>query len=210
MLEGLLRVRSVGEGKCMLLLGLAGREELVKTSRHEALAITGRHGGVHVGQTFGKQWHASRFRTPYLRNTLWELGYAIDTLETATDWTHVPSLVDAIEAALRQASATFDERLHVFTHLSHLYPYGSSIYATFIFRLDQDPDVTLARWQAMKAAASQAIIAGGGTISHQHGVGRDHAAYLPAEKGSLGIELIQTACRALDPDGVMNPDKLLA
>ena len=70
----------------MLFLGFTGQAALVRTTRTAALAITAKHGGVHIGQTFGKQWHKNRFRSPYLRNTLWELGYAIDTLETATDW----------------------------------------------------------------------------------------------------------------------------
>lgn len=209
MLERLLSLRKVAEGKCMLLLGFTGREGIVKVARKEALGIAGDHGGIHVGQTFGKEWHKSRFRTPYLRNTLWEQGYAIDTLETALPWAGVPGTVDAIEAALREALARFGERGHIFTHLSHLYPHGASIYTTYLFRLAADPDETLARWQAMKRAASAAIVARGGTISHQHGVGVDHAPYLPAEKGSLGMTALRAACAAFDPAGMMNPGKLL-
>ncbi len=208
-LESLLKVRGIGDGKCLALLGFTGREGVVKAARHEALGIASDHGGVHVGETFGKQWHASRFRTPYLRNTLWDLGYAIDTLETATDWANVPIMVDAIEAALRAALAETGERVHVFTHLSHLYPDGSSIYTTYLFRLASDPDETLARWQAMKAAASEAIVARGGTISHQHGVGADHAPYLRAEKGALGLTAIRELCAVFDPGGMMNPGKLV-
>ena len=103
----------------------------------------------------------------------------------------------------------FGERVHVFTHLSHLYPYGSSIYTTYLFRLAADPAETLERWQALKAAASQAIVAQGGTISHQHGVGLDHRPYLPAEKGALGMAALQSIVRQFDPAGLMNPGKLL-
>jgi alkyldihydroxyacetonephosphate synthase len=208
-LEQLLRLRRIGIGKCMLLLGFTGRESVVGAARHEALGIAGRQGGIHVGRTFGRQWHASRFRTPYLRNTLWEMGYAIDTLETAADWATVPALVDAIEAALHGALAPFGERAHVFTHLSHLYPNGASIYVTYLFRLAPDPDATLARWQAMKSAASQAIVAAGATISHQHGVGSDHAPYLVREKGALGLAALRAACATFDPAGIMNPGKLI-
>lgn len=209
MLEGLLALRKVAEGKCMLLLGFTGRARTVVAARKEALGIAAGHGGVHVGRTFGAEWHKSRFRTPYLRNTLWELGYAIDTLETATGWADVPGMVDAIEAALRDALAGFGERGQVFTHLSHLYPYGASIYTTYLFRSAADPDETLARWRAMKRAASGAIVARGGTISHQHGVGVDHAAYLPAEKSALGMAALRAACAVFDPAGIMNPGKLL-
>jgi alkyldihydroxyacetonephosphate synthase len=164
---------------------------------------------LHVGRIFGSQWHKSRFRTPYLRNTLWEMGYAVDTLETATDWTNTPVLLAAIEAALRGAAATFSERIHVFTHLSHVYPQGTSIYTTYVWRVASDPDEALHRWQALKTAASQAVIRGGGTISHQHGVGRDHLPYLLAEKGELGIAALKHALRLFDPTAMMNPGKLV-
>ncbi len=210
LLEQLLALRGVRGAKCLLLIGLAGRDSTVRFARHEALRIAAGYGGVHVGETFGREWHKTRFRTPYLRNTLWEMGYAVDTLETATDWSRVPALVVAIEAALTQTMAEVGERIHVFTHLSHLYPTGSSIYTTYLFRLAADPDETLARWQAMKAAASRAILAGGGTISHQHGVGTDHLPYLAEEKGALGLAALEALRRACDPDGIMNPGKLLA
>jgi alkyldihydroxyacetonephosphate synthase len=207
-LEKLLSMRGLGAEKCMLLVGFTGRSAIVRSSRAETLSIAARHGGVHVGRTFGDQWFKSRFRTPYLRNTLWEKGYAIDTLETATAWSNVPAMIEAIETALH--SALTEEKLHIFAHLSHLYPHGSSVYTTYLFRLAPDPDETITRWHAMKAAASQAIIARGGTISHQHGVGTDHLPYLPAEKGELGMKLLGEVCSYLDPQGFMNPGKLLA
>jgi alkyldihydroxyacetonephosphate synthase len=209
-LERLLALRGVGDGKCMLLLGLSGREALVKTTRKEALGIASMYGGVHAGRTFGREWHKSRFRTPYLRNTLWDLGYAIDTLETATDWASIPAMVDAIEAALRSGLEAIGERVHVFTHLSHLYPYGSSIYTTYLYRVASDPDETLRRWQVLKEAASLAIIARDGTISHQHGVGVDHLPYLAREKGPLGMAVLGDLCQRFDPEGIMNPGKLIA
>jgi alkyldihydroxyacetonephosphate synthase len=208
-LERLLAVRGMGDDKCMLIVGFTGADDMVKATRKEALGMGDKHGGVHIGRTFGGQWHKSRFRTPYLRNTLWEMGYAIDTLETATDWANIPAMVSAIELALRSGLADVDERVHVFTHLSHLYPYGSSIYTTYLFRLASDPDETLRRWQRLKAAASQIIVARGGTISHQHGVGIDHMPYLPAEKGELGMAVIGDLCKRFDPKGMMNPGKLI-
>lgn len=208
-LERLLAVRGIGENKCMLIIGFSGRLSIVRAARKEALGIAGKFKGVHVGRAFGEHWHKSRFRTPYLRNTLWDMGYAIDTLETATHWDNIAPMIDSIETALRTALEAIGERVHVFTHLSHLYPYGSSIYTTYLFRLATDPDETLHRWQLLKTAASQAIVARGGTISHQHGVGLDHKPYLPAEKGELGMAAISDLCRRFDPEGIMNPGKLV-
>lgn len=209
LLERLLTLRGVGEGKCMMILGAAGSAARVRAAIGEARAIVGRYGGVHVGRTFGREWEKNRFRTPYLRNTLWDAGYAVDTLETATPWQSIPQLITAVEEALEGALHAEDERIHVFTHLSHVYPDGSNVYTTYAFRLAEDPEESLARWRRLKEAASRAIVAQGGTISHQHGVGIDHRPYLEAEKGPLGLELIRSAAAVLDPDGIMNPGKLV-
>ena len=208
-LERLLSLRGVAEEKCMLMLGFTGREGMAKAARKEALDMAGQQGGIHVGRAFGNEWHKSRFHTPYLRNTLWEMGYAIDTLETATDWANVPAMLEAIEGALRPGLEDLGERVHVFSHLSHLYPYGSSIYTTYLYRVASDPDETLERWQILKAAASDTIVAHGGTISHQHGVGTDHLAYMSQEKGPLGMAAIEDLCKRFDPGGMMNPGKMI-
>ncbi len=208
-LDRYLAVRGAGAEKCMMVLGFTGRAALVEATRKEALALAGRHQGVHLGQPLGRQWHKSRFRTPYLRNTLWQVGYAVDTVETATIWNNIPEMVAAIEAALCDGLAEWGERVHVFTHLSHLYRHGASVYTTYLYRLAASPEESLARWQKLKTATSQAIVAHGGTISHQHGVGRDHLPYLAAEKGATGIAAIQAICAHFDPAGIMNPGKLV-
>jgi alkyldihydroxyacetonephosphate synthase len=176
----------------------------------EVLAIGREHGAVRAPATFGRQWHRGRFRTPYLRNALWDAGYAVDTLETAVRWDRVPAMAAALAPAIRRGLADEGERVHAFTHLSHVYPTGSSLYTTYVFRLADDPDVTLARWRRLKAAASEAIVRLGGTISHQHGVGTDHARYLEDEKGELGMAILGDLVRRLDPDGLMHPGVLLA
>ncbi len=114
-----------------------------------------------------------------------------------------------IKNALPSALQDAGERVWVFAHLSHVYADGAGIYVTYIFRRAADPDETLARWLLLKAAASEAIVRQGGTISHQHGVGTDHARYLASEKGEVGIRVLQQMCETLDPDGLMNPGKLL-
>ena len=154
-------------------------------------------------------WLRTRFRSPYLRNAMWAAGYGADTLESATTWSRLPELLARLEASIAGALADRDERVHVMTHLSHAYPSGSSLYLTFLFRLGPDADETLDRWQAIKGAASATIVAEGATISHHHGVGTDHASFLAAEKGPLGMAALDAVVRTFDPEGIMNPGVLL-
>jgi alkyldihydroxyacetonephosphate synthase len=124
---------------------------------------------------------------------------------------------EEVQKVLREGLANITERVLVFAHLSHVYHDGASIYVTYIYRragdptdsFRADPEETLRRWLVMKGAASRVILAHGGTISHQHGVGLDHAAYLAAEKGPLGMQTLESVIRLFDPDGMMNPGKLL-
>ncbi|OGO13669.1 MAG: FAD-linked oxidase [Chloroflexi bacterium RBG_13_68_17] len=204
-----LRLLRYDARRCLLVFGVTGSHTTARRARREAVAIALRHGGLPTGTAIGRIWRKSRFRTPYLRNTLWERGYAIDTLETAIPWATVLGTAESMKAALRSALESTGERVLVFAHLSHVYRDGASVYVTYLFRRAADPDETVARWHSLKAAASQVVVARGGTISHQHGVGIDHAAYLPAEKGALGIRALQEACRTFDPQGRMNPGKLL-
>lgn len=203
LLERLLKWRGVGADKAMLMVGVTGTAVLVDSTRKAVIQLAKQQDGVHVGQQFGQQWQKSRFRTPYLRNTLWERGVAVDTLETAVTWDKVDSTIARIETALHDALSQEGERGHVFTHLSHMYPSGCSIYTTYLFRLHPDPEVNLRRWYALKEAVSTAVVASQGTISHQHGVGHDHAPYLEAEKGALGMDAIRTLTRQFDPAGQM-------
>jgi len=118
-------------------------------------------------------------------------------------------MMQAVERAATEALAGHGERVHTYTHLSHLYPQGASVYTTFVYRLGGEYEQDLARWRTLKHAVSAAIVDHGGTISHQHGVGADHAPYLAAEKGAAGLAALRALLVHADPDGRMNPGKLL-
>ena len=209
LLKSYLRLRGIGPEPSLLLVAAGGPEKAVEGAVRAVGSIVRSHGGTGVGGALGRQWLRNRFRTPDLRDSLWDLGYAIDTLETAVDWQHLPELAGAVGRALRHGLDDQGERVHAFSHLSHVYPSGSSLYATYVFRLSADPDETLDRWRRLKAAASDAIVANGGTISHQHGVGRDHRPWLAAEKGELGLAVLADVARRFDPDGLLNPGILV-
>lgn len=209
LLEKYLGLRGARSEKCMFTFGLTGSKAFCKAVMELARPVIKESGGVHTGTYLGRKWQENRFRSPYLRHGLWEEGYAVDTLETAVNWSDVTRTVNAIEQTLQNGLNSSGEKVHVFTHLSHLYPQGSSIYTTYVFRCADSYAETLQRWATLKSAASAQIVKQGGTISHQHGVGVDHAPYLAAEKGELGIAAIRALCERFDPHGIMNPGKLL-
>lgn len=210
LLERFLGLRGVQAGKCMMTFGLTGTQTQCRAALREIRKIAGTHNGVYTGTHLGKKWAEKRFTMPYLREALWQLGYAVDTLETATDWENVDNLMNRIEHNLKSQLAYSGERVHVFTHLSHLYPQGCSIYTTYVFRVARSYGETLERWHALKHSTSEVIVRNRGTISHQHGVGKDHAPFLPVEKGELGMLAISALCNTFDPDRLLNPETLLS
>ncbi len=208
LLEKYLSLRGAGKEKCLLIFGVAGSGKEVGFSSRRVRSIAGRHGGVNAGKSIGREWHHSRFKAPYLRNSLWEAGYAVDTFETAVPWAKVEQLVTELNDGIGSGLRHLQEKVHVLSHLSHVYTDGCSIYTTYVYRLAEDWRKSLARWQVLKGIASETIVRHGGTISHQHGVGTDHKQYLPLEKGSLGMELLRGTGALLDSGGIMNPGKL--
>lgn len=205
-LERYLKLRGYGDERSLLIVGITGDAEGVRSTLASARDIAGDRNGLYFGTQLGKRWQKNRFHGVYLRNALWEHGYAVDTVETAVDWPRVGTMVAAIENAAQAAFGS--EAIHGYTHLSHVYAQGSSVYSTFIFRIAPTYEENLHRWQQLKSAVSEAIVANGGTISHQHGVGTDHRPYLVAEKGLLGIGAMRALFRDFDPDAMMNPGKL--
>ncbi len=209
-LERYLGWRGCASGKCMLMLGVTADTTTARHALRQARRLLARHGGVTIGQAMGSKWASNRFKGPYLRNTLWDLGYSADTIETAVDWPQVGALMAAMEQSARDAFAHYGERVHAFSHLSHVYAQGSSIYAQFVWPTAAGGFApNLERWRRLKRAVAATIAAHGGTVSHQHGVGRDHAEHLAQEKGPLGMATLAALCRHFDPKRIMNPGKLL-
>jgi alkyldihydroxyacetonephosphate synthase len=191
------------ERSCMAIIGFEGTEEDVERRRLRSAALLRGGGGLSLGRRPGEAWQQGRFAGPYLRDELLTRGVLVDSLETATSWSNVAALYEAVGAALRRALGSTSL---VMCHVSHLYRSGASLYFTFFAGQAED---ALGQWRTAKEAASQAIVQGGGTITHHHGVGRDHLPWMRVEVGELGLKLLRAAKERLDPAGVMNPGKLL-
>lgn len=161
------------------------------------------HGAKPRGDAPARSWERGRFEAPGLRDALLDLGVLAETLETATTWSNLGALKAAVTAALTGA---LDGRPLISCHISHVYPAGASLYFTVVAPLDADP---VAQWARAKDAASRAIVAAGGTITHHHAIGADHRPYLRDEIGDLGVAVLRAVKSTLDPRGILNPGKLI-
>ena len=190
---------------CLLVTGWEGHAGDVARRRAPAARLLRSGGAMALGRGPGEGWHAARFTGPHLRDALLDRGVLVETLETATSWSGLARVHGAVRDALTQALRATPPVIGC--HVSHLYPDGASLYFTVLAR--QDPDDPRAQWSAAKRAAGDAIAAAGATITHHHAVGRDHVAWLQAEHGALGVELLRAVKQHCDPTGIMSPGKLL-
>ena len=195
-------------GGCLIVVGLEGDEESVARRRALSVRALRRGGAAYLGQAAGRSWEHGRFQGPYLRDTLMGRGAMVETLETSHTWSRLHELHAAVGGAIRGALAGQGTPGLAFCHLSHAYADGASLYFTFIARAKRGEEIE--QWQSVKRAASEAIVATGGTITHHHAVGRDHAPYMPAEVGKTGVEVLRAVKQRLDPAGIMNPGKLIS
>jgi alkyldihydroxyacetonephosphate synthase len=189
-------------GGTLMILGYEGDEESVARRRALNTRALRQGGAAYLGQAAGRAWEQG----PYLRDTLMEMGAMVETLETSHTWSRFGELHEAVGAAIHEALEGQGTPGLVFCHLSHAYADGASLYFTFISRAQRGAEV--AQWAAVKRAACEAIVAHGGTITHHHAVGRDHAPYMEAEVGRTGLDALRALKEQLDPSGIMNPGKL--
>lgn len=195
------------DGGCLAIIGFEGDRTVVTGRRSRAAHMLRRAGGLHLGSGPGRAWERGRFDAPYLRDALLDNCVMAETLETAAEWSALMDLYGATREALRKTLEGRGTPPLLMCHVSHLYPDGASLYFTFMAA--QEEGAELEQWWAAKSAATEAILSAGGTLTHHHGVGRDHAGWLPREIGGLGVDLLRAAKQRLDPAGVMNPGKLL-
>ncbi|MGJ6963031.1 FAD-binding oxidoreductase [Streptosporangium sp. G11] len=186
---------------CLAIAGYEGFSE-VPALRERVAAVLSGLGGVHLGTDPGESWLHGRYSAPYLRDSLLGAGATVETLETAGFWSNLPRLYDAVRLSLH---ASLGSPL-VMCHISHVYGTGASLYFTVVTAQGDDP---VGQWEAAKRSVNEAIVAAGGTVSHHHGVGRDHRDAYATEIGDLGVEILRGIKDRLDPEGILNPGVLV-
>jgi alkyldihydroxyacetonephosphate synthase len=195
------------EDGCIAILGFEGERSDVDSRKARAARVLGGAGGLSLGTGPGRAWHRGRFEGPYLRDALLDRGVMAETLETAAPWSCLMGLYRSVADAIRSTLEAHGTPGLVMCHISHLYPDGASLYYTFIAR--QQVGKEMEQWRAVKVAACDAIVSNGGTITHHHAIGRDHAPWMPREIGAMGIDALRGVKKRLDPAGILNPGKML-
>jgi alkyldihydroxyacetonephosphate synthase len=152
-------------------------------------------------------WRQAFFDAPYMQSALISIGVLSDTFETACSWSQFPELHARVTAAVSRALADECGGGIVACRFTHLYPDGPAPYYTFVGALRLGGE--LAQWRAVKAAASEALAAAGGTITHHHAVGRVHRPWYDRERPALFGDALAAVKRELDPRGIMNPGVLV-
>ncbi|GAA1797769.1 FAD-binding oxidoreductase [Agromyces neolithicus] len=192
---------------CSLIAIFEGESELAAERRVRTSAVLAAAGGTRTGEQPAVEWVHGRFSAPYLRDALLDHGVFCETLETATTWSNLERLKREVTEAITSGFAAHRAKSLVLCHVSHVYPTGAALYFTILAGVKGDD---LDVWRDVKSGVNDAIMAGGGTISHHHAVGRDHAPWLEREIGEVGLRVLRAVKSELDPAGIMNPGALIA
>jgi alkyldihydroxyacetonephosphate synthase len=194
-----------GGAGCLAIVGYEGSAEDVAERRGGVETVL-LEAGANLRAGAGEAWARDRYRGPYLRDALLDAGVMVETLETVAFWSALPRLYERVSAALRDSLTAQGTVPVVLCHISHVYPSGASLYFTIACAQLNDP---VAQWRAAKRAASDAIAAAGGSITHHHGIGTDHVRWYEREIGELALNALAAVKRELDPAGILNPGVLI-
>lgn len=195
----------VSNSLSMVMLGLEGSVAENKKQENDIHALFSSYEAVCLGAAPGQKWLKERFLLPYFRDEFLDQGLLVDTLETVASWTRLFEVYDGVRQTILASLSRPEIPVIVYTHISHVYPQGASLYFSILAK--QDSSNPLEQWQRMKEAVNQKIKALGVAISHHHGVGMDHREGLLW--GASERRLLQQVKKELDPQELLNPEKLL-
>jgi alkyldihydroxyacetonephosphate synthase len=192
---------------CLMIAGFEGPATRVPRWRRAAFKILKRSGGIHLGQRIGRAWSKEKYNLPYLRDVVMDRGVAVDVAETAAPWSRVLPLYDATIAAMSEAFSAHGRPGYLGCHVSHTYATGACLYFTWAVR--PDPGQEIVQYNGYKRLVTNTFLAQGGALSHHHAIGIEHRPWMREELGPTGIRALRGLKTTLDPDGIMNPGKLI-
>ncbi len=218
----------VGDGShAMLVLGFESADHPLQPWMARALELVRDHGGQFDADAVARSmapegadahrsgaagaWRDAFLRMPYWRDPAVGLGVIMDTFESAVTWDRFEAFYQGVKADVSAAAerATGQEVL-LACRFTHVYPDGPAPYFSLVGNGSADGSVAsaLAAWRDIKAAANEAVVRHGGTITHHHAVGRDHRSGYEREVDPLFRRVLAAAKHAVDPAAVLNPGVL--
>ena len=192
---------------CLSFIGYEGSERHAKLQKKLVDKIVKKYNGMGVGKGPGILYDQKKFDTPYIRDFLLDRGAAGDVSESAAPWSKLQKLHDGAVDAAHDAFKKIGAQGVIISHLSHSYHSGACLYFTFGFKFGKD---ALGDYDIVKSAIQQSFIDNGGSISHHHGVGLEHAPWLEDDISASGIAVMQGLFDSVDPKGNFNPGKIVA
>jgi alkyldihydroxyacetonephosphate synthase len=196
------------EAMCLAFIGYEGSAKHVAQQRKLAGEIIAAHGGVGIGKGPGDLYDQKKFDTPYIRDYLLDRGVLADVSETAAPWSALSDLYDNVMGAARAEFSALGVKSYIMCHLSHSYHGGACLYFTFALRPAPARD-GLADYGRVKAAIQQAFVDSGGTLSHHHAVGTEHARWLEQDISAPGVAMLRALLEGVDPGANLHPGKIV-
>ncbi|MFL5826823.1 MAG: FAD-binding oxidoreductase [Thermoleophilaceae bacterium] len=198
-------------GAALLVLGFESADHELGPWMQRALELCGDHGGSPEARTSGGDgtgaWRDAFLQAPYLRDTLVAAGIVADTFESAITWDRFAGFVGQVRETAERAVAAECGAGRVTCRLTHVYPDGAAPYFTVLAPARRGSE--LEQWDAIKQAASEAVEAAGGTITHHHAVGRDHRPWYDRQRPEPFAAALTAAKATLDPAAILNPGVLI-
>lgn len=193
---------------CVCIMRFPQGEFSVSSQIIFAKDLIGKYDGMVAPNTIGDKWAESRFKLPYLRDTLVEHSIYIDTMETLVQWKDVQKLHQALTKELNKFPA-FNKNKGIFiAHISHIYPNAACMYFTLITPMLKGREIE--QWQELKDLVTNIIVQHNGSVSHHHSVGADHQKWYKLFTDALALDILKSIKNKLDPKGIMNPGKLFS
>jgi alkyldihydroxyacetonephosphate synthase len=203
-------VNGVNDGSfALLVLAFESADHPIAAWQARALELVRDHGGrLLPDEGAARAWRSAFIRMPYARELQVPAGIIGDTFETAITWDRFEAFHGEVVAATEQAIREATGRDGVVTcRFTHVYPDGPAPY--FTYHAVGRPDALIEPWRHIKQRASDALIAGGGTITHHHAVGRDHMPWYQRQRPARFGDALAAVKRTLDPAGILNPGVLV-
>jgi alkyldihydroxyacetonephosphate synthase len=191
---------------CLSFIGYEGSDRHVAAERRAVGRIVKRHRGLCIGSGPGVLYDQKKFDIPYIRDFLLDRGAAGDVSETATTWSGLMPLYNAVVTAAHGAFATLAVQGYIMCHLSHSYHAGACLYFTFAFKARND---MAAEYELVKSAIQQSFVDNGATLSHHHAVGTEHAQWLEQDISAPGVAMLRALFDGTDPGKHLNPGKIV-